>query len=124
MKKQSQVVTNTIERAVTMLTATGCEFLVISPDGTQYGELEATPQQETKSRRKLRDGREYGELAAHYSPYLRLDAAVGDVLEIPVGEYKPEAVRASVAARLSNVWGPGAHTSAVVGDRVEILRIA
>lgn len=120
MANQPEVVTKTIEQAVRLLAASGSQFKVISPDGTHYGALEVV----TKKKKTINPNRTYGELRKYYDHFVNYQAKVGEVFEIPAGKYPPEDIRSGVCAKLSTLWGNSTYTSAIVEDRVQILRTA
>lgn len=124
MKTQTQplVVTKTIQNAVRMLEASGAQFKVISPDGTEYGVLKV----ESPRKKKMNPDREYGELRAYYDRFIDYNAPVGTVLQVPHNpKYKPEEIRGGLCAKLTTRWGKGTYTTAVAKNgTVEIMRIA
>lgn len=120
MANQPTVVTQTIEKAVRLLEATGCEYKIIATTGEQYGRLEVV----TKKHRTRNLSRPYGELTKYFEKFVKYDSAIGDVIEVPVGTYPAEDIRSGVCAKLSAVWGKGTYVSVIEGDRVQILRTA
>lgn len=116
---QPEVVTKTIQKAVALLKASGCQFKVITMDGEEFGDLEVVH----KKTKQLRDGRKYGELSKHIAPHLKLSARVGDVLEIPSGRYNAEHIRSALCAILTKRWGSGSYTTAIASDSVQVMRI-
>ena len=105
-----------------MLEASGAQFKVISPDGTEYGALKV----EAPRKKKMNPNREYGELRAYYDQYMNYNAPVGTVIQIPKDpRYSSEEIRGGVCAKLSTRWGKGTYTTAVAKNgTVEIMRIA
>lgn len=115
-----EVITKAIQQAIRILNATDCEFKVIEQNGVEWGNLEVMP----KKKRTINPNREYGELVKHYDQYVDYDACVGDVFEIPKGPFMPEEIRRGVCSKLSKTWGNGTYTTAVLDDKVQVLRIA
>ena len=116
-----EVVRKTVEQAVRLLEATGSSFRVITSDGTQYGKLEVVQ----PKKRNINPDREYGAIRKYYDRFVKYDASVGDVFEIPITkEFTSEEIRSGVCAKLSTRWGKGTYTTAIAGDKVQILRTA
>lgn len=116
-----EVVRKTVEQAVRLLEATGSSYKVITSDGTQYGKLEVVQ----PKKRQINTEREYGAIRKYYDRFVKYDANVGDVFEIPVSkDFKAEEIRSGVCAKLSTRWGKGTYTTAIVEDSVQILRTA
>jgi len=120
MADQPMVVTKSIESAIRLLNAAGCQYKVISPNGDQYGALEVV----VKKKKQMNPDRSYGELRKYYDMFMKYDAKVGDVVEIPAGKYPPEDIRGGICAKLTNIWGKGSYVSAIVENKVQILRTA
>jgi hypothetical protein len=120
MADQPLVVTKSIESAIRLLNAAGCHYKVISPNGDQYGGLEVV----TRKKKQINPNRNYGELRKYYDMFMKYDASVGDVIEIPSGKYPPEDIRGGICAKLTTIWGKGTYVSAIVEDKVQILRTA
>jgi hypothetical protein len=118
--KTPEVVTKATMQAVKILNALGLDFKIIDRDGTEYGNLEVAP----KKKRNMNPNREYGDLVKHYDQYIDYDAAIGDVFEIPRGEFEVDEIRSGVCSKLSKEWGNGTYTTAIADDRVQVLRIA
>lgn len=125
MTKQTQSVQAiAVERAITILLATKCQFKIITPDGVEHGELKlAAPEPERKRNAYL----PRGELRNYYRPIVDAMAA-GDVVCLHPGPkgFSLEHLRGAVTAYLSAKWGAGSYISTItVGDdpHVEILRL-
>lgn len=115
------VIKQTVEKAVKLLDATGSSYKVITADGTEYGKLEVVPPR----KRKINTDREYGAIRKYYDRFVKYDAQIGDVFEIPVSQgFTAEEIRGGVCAKLTGHWGKGTYTTAIVEDRVQILRTA
>jgi len=116
---QPEVVTKTIQKALALLKASGCQYKVITIDGEEHGDLEVI----RKKSKCIRDGRKYGELSAHITPFIRSSSKIGDVLEIPCGTYKAEHIRSALCAILTKRWGTGSYTTAIANNKVQVMRI-
>jgi hypothetical protein len=120
-KALPQVVKKTIEQAIRLLDATGSQYKVIAIDGTEFGKLAVV----TPKKRRINNDREYGAIRKYYDKFVKYDAEVGEVFEIPLTkEFKAEEIRSGVCAKLSTRWGTGTSTTAITGDKVQILRTA
>ena len=118
-QNQPQVITKTIAKAVELLKASGAKFKVISPNGTEFGELEVAP--EKKKHFKY----EYGALKAVFIEYLK-DLKEAEVAQIKVPDsIDVEDVRSSACAWMATNWGAGTYTTTVDRDFnvVEVLRV-
>ena len=120
-KAQPAIVTKTISRAIEMLTASGAQFKVISPDGTEFGELEVVQHADKKKVFKYK----HGTLRDIYLPSL-LCLNAGEVAQIKVPEdIGLEDVRGAACAWMSTNWGKETYTSGVdkMFHTVEVLRV-
>lgn len=125
MKTQTQlplVVQNTINDAVRKLKASGCQFKVVAPDGTEWGDLKV----EQPKKKIQNPNRPHGALRNYYDQFVDYTAPVGTVIQIPKHPvYTTEEIRSGVCAKLSTHWGKGTYTTAVSkAGVVEILRTA
>ena len=121
-KAQPQVITKTIAKAVELLKASGAQFKVISPDGTEFGELEVQAQ---KGKKIFRFG--HGEISCIYKPHLE-KLNVGEVATIKnpdTDKFDIEDIRSSACSWISKHWGAEAHTSTIdrTFNTIEILRV-
>jgi hypothetical protein len=108
-----------LQRAINYMTAIGCTFKVITPDGQEFGTLEVVVNK-PKSRGPLRH--EFGVIARWYRPQLDLEAKVGDVQTVKCGNFSTEEIRSGVCSLLSKQWGKDTYTTNITGDLVEVLR--
>ena len=120
-KTQPAIITKTIARAVEMLNASGAQFKVISPDGTEFGKLEVVAEKKKTFRF------ERGEIRTIYLSALE-SLKVGEVATIKnpdINKYDVEDIRGSAAAWAGKHWGIDAHTSTIdrTFNTVEILRV-
>lgn len=115
---QPEIITRSISTAVKLLTVAGAQFKIITPDGTEYGELEV----KEIRRRKFTHTYPPGTLQALYSPYIN-DLQPGQVAQIPYGDFPKEDLRSAVTAYCSYKWGNGSYRSCITDQHVEILRV-
>ena len=107
-----------MQKALDLIKALGCRFLVLDPEGNHHGELTVAPERKRAPRKY-----EYGSVKTFLEPILNLDLQMGEVQVIPKSEYDSESVRRSACSTLTQTWGPGTYTTHVskTGD-VEIMR--
>jgi len=117
----TEIQTKAINQALRILNAVGAKYKIIMPDATEYGELIIAKPEVKKYRRTLRHPR--GTFSAFLAPLFE-NMKIGDVKQIPFGEFKPEHLRSAATAYANHLWGPGSHTSTVTKHHVELMRIA
>lgn len=108
----------TLKRAIAMLNAIGVSYAIVEEDGTRHGELEVVPKQ---------NGRKYprGTLSGIVKPYIE-NMKVGDVVQIPVGDFEPEEIRSAAVSWSCYHWGNQTITTVVnkENNTIEALRIS
>jgi len=112
-----------LNKAVAMLSALKVDFIIKTEDGEyiKMGNLEI---QEPKTRAaKRRSEVPYGTYKNYIESFGFTAMQVGDVLVVPKGTFDVEIVRGSLSSRACKLWGNGSVTTAIVGDKVEILRV-
>ncbi len=78
-----------------------------------------------KKKRNINPNREYGAIRKYYDRFVNYNAQVGEVFEVPcTTEFSKEEIRSGICAKLSTKWGKGTYTTAIVEDKVQILRTA
>jgi hypothetical protein len=109
----------TLARALNMLNAIGATYAVIEEDGTKHGDLEVA--EKKKSGKKY----PYGTLSTYAGGHMS-NMSVGDIEEIPFGEFAGEEVRSAAVSWACYHWGNGTVTTATDREKniVEVLRIA
>ena len=118
-KTQPAVVTKAISKAHELLKASGAKFKIISPDGTEFGDLEVAA--EKKKHFKY----EFGALRKVYVPYIEA-LKTGEVAQIKVPtDFELEDVRGAACAWMATNWGNGTYTTTIDRDFdiVEVLRV-
>jgi hypothetical protein len=110
-----------LQRAVKFIDALGCLYKIITPDGDEFGTLEAKLPRDRK-RSPLRYA--YGEIAKFYKPQLNLQAEIGDVQEIAIGKFSAEDIRSGMCSLLTREWGKDTYTTSITDTSVEVLRTA
>lgn len=115
-----EIIIKTIASAVRLLNATGAKYKVISPDGTEYGDLEVKVVKERT--RVLKH--ELGYFDRHIKPLIT-GIKPGDVVTIPYKDGSThEEMRSCATAKCHALWGKGSYTSSLGKHGVEILRIS
>lgn len=115
--KEVQLVS--LKKALAMLTAVGCKFAVIDPDGNKHGDLEIV---QKTDRKRAAPAFKRGTLNDYFHPYVK-DLKVGEVAEIPAGEYGVERIRGSVCSWFVRHRGKGSANTFVTKDTVQVMRI-
>lgn len=111
------IIEKVIDQAVRNLRSAGCQFAVITPDGRKLGEL-SVDQPKKVTRKRVNDFTVSGYME-------RVDAMQpGDVEIFKVGMYNAEQFRGAISARAFTKFGKGNATSTIVGDEVQLLRLA
>lgn len=117
----TDIQTKATQQALRLLNALGAKYKIILPDATEYGELIVAKEEPKKMRRKLRYPR--GTFSSFLAPMFE-HTKVGDVVQIPIGEFKPEHLRSAATAYTNHLWGPGSATSSVTKQHIEVMRLA
>jgi hypothetical protein len=111
-----------LKRSLAALKAAGAKYVIIMPDGTvhQQGDLEI-------STKKKRSKRLYphGTITKHYMPYIK-DLKPNQTVEIPFGQFSPNAIVSGVSSRAVVLWGKGSTVTAQDKNKkvVEVLRVS
>lgn len=108
-----------LQRAINYMTAIGCNFKVITPEGEEFGTLEVVVHK-SRNRKPLRY--EFGAISRWYRPQIDLDAPVGSVQTLTCGEFSPEDIRSGACSLLTKQWGKDTYITSVNGDLIEVLR--
>ena len=112
-----------IEQAVQILTAIDAKFVIATNDGSivKRGEWNAgTKLSTTKTGRTRRPN---GAFADVYKPHLE-NLAVGDVAEVPCGEFEHSALQGAMTAWMSGTWGKQSYATSynAENDTLEVIR--
>ena len=105
-----------ILKAIQILKNMNCQYVVITADGRQFGEI--LPTKKVIKRTPLYPR---GTFINHYGSILE-KCQVGQTVEIPIGEFEPEMLRARVCAWATTRWGKDTYKSRITNNRVFILR--
>lgn len=108
-----------LQRAVKFITAIGCSFKVIAPNGEEYGDLEVVA---AKARAGLRYKK--GAIRSHYKSQLNLESGIGDVQVVECGDFDSETIRGGICSMLTGEWGKGTYTTSTSGSQVHVMRTA
>ena len=103
-----------ILKAMQILTNMKCQFVVITPDGRKFGEIK----DKTKKRKQLFPR---GTFINYFGATLSKCQA-GQTVEILVGEFNPETLRARICAYATNKWGNDTYSTKIVGNKIQVLR--
>ena len=114
--QQLAITTKSIEQAIKLLSATGCQYKIIDAAGNEYGELQVV------EKKKKRNGTyQYGELTNHFKSYVR-DLEVGDVAVIPIDKFDYRNLIRCMSAWCNTKWGKGNVKTCRSGDTIQVLR--
>lgn len=107
---------------INVLNGLGAQYKIILPSGEEFGSLEVV----IKKQRKRGENR-YPRMAVrnHFLPYVE-KLAVGEAVEIPLGEFDLIALGSNISAWCCDHWGKGNSTYASCKDKpaIELLRLA
>lgn len=111
-----------LARAVKLIEMLGCKYKVISPDGEEFGGLTVVIPKPPRPKRNLR--LPYGTVAEYYKPFIDVNLNVGEVIEIPKGNFKVELLRSGICSYLTRVWGNKTYVTMMTKDTVQVMRTA
>jgi len=108
-----------LQKMATFMSAIGCQFKIITPDGQEFGALEVVV---NKPRTRAPSRHKFGVIAEWYRPQIDLDVPVGGVQVIKFGDFHSEEIRSGVCSMLSKRWGKDTYTTHLLADSIEVLR--
>lgn len=111
------IIDKTIDQAVRNLTASGCKFAIITPDGRQLGEL-ILEAPKKPVRKHVNDFASTG-----YTATIKA-MQVGEVAVFESDRFNPAAYRGAISACACSYFGPGNATSTIRDGKIELLRLA
>lgn len=109
------IIEKVIDTAARNLTAAGCKFAIITPDGRTLGELTVD---QPKKRRRVNSFVETG-----YQVRIA-EMNVGDVEVFDAEGHDPESFRKVIIAHAGYCFGNGNATTRVEGGKIELMRLA
>lgn len=105
------------DRALSMLKASGAQYVVIDADGVKHthGDIDiALPKKKSKRRPHF--------MSKHYKPYVE-NLKVGESAVIPVAEYSLSELRKAISSWCCHMWGNGSNITHGESTHVEVLRL-
>lgn len=116
----SNIIAETISRAIKMLDATGVQYKVIdSTTGQEWGGLQVIKEHKRKT-----STLPIGTISKHVRPLIE-HLEVGGVAQIPYMKgVSGLSLRSTATSMASSLWGKGAHCSSLDATSVQILRIS
>lgn len=119
MTNTTMIQQQTLDRAIKMLSAAGCEFRIRDAAGNMFGDLK-----EHDVKRQRQQKRPIGQLVNYYKPIIE-NMKEYDVKCISANGFAPEELRGAIAAWCTKHWGPKSYTTCINSDMnsVELLRI-
>ena len=120
----SKLHNRSIDIALNILTALDASYVVTLPDGTRHtrGEVVGVKAKKERRRRPMRDNRKYGEMSAHYRPYLQ-PLIPGQITKVPCDRFKPAHLSSSLSAWACTNWGNGSVMVAASKEHIEVMRV-
>jgi len=106
--------------ALNILTALEANYTITLPDGTKYSN--ASEESVIGHSRKVKDGRKYGDLSAHYRPFIDKLEPSGFV-EVPFNGFKPSDLGSAISAWGCHLWGRGSIITSAGKTGIEVMRI-
>lgn len=107
----------TLQQAIKLLDALGCNYKVISSDGAEFGSLEVVKQQARNVRHRVFANTGYIDKVKVMS--------VGEVLTLnPPDGSTAEEMRSAVCGTAHRLLGSGNYVTSIENNHVEILRTA
>ena len=113
-----------LEKAVLLLNSLGAEYFIQVKDADPVvkGNLSVK-----SKKRKVNAEREYphGTFTKMYRE-LKVDKMnVGDVVSVPVGEFKPSKLQSTLSAFCGNIWGSGSTVTSMnkANNHIEVIRV-
>jgi hypothetical protein len=103
-----------IEQAVRLLQAGGASFHIKTDDGEWGGPIK-------KYKRNIKYP--WGSLIAHIKPHIA-NVKIGDVVNVPFGEFDVDSIRSSLCGHLSDAWGNGSYMVNKTKTHLEVLRLS
>jgi hypothetical protein len=114
------------DRALMMLKASGCKYIVIDSDGGKHieGDLELAEPKGPK-KRSTPSHRPRNALVSYYKPFIE-NMQVGECVTVPFGPFDNERgpLSAAVSAWCTHYWGHKAAITHQSPSGVEVLRVA
>jgi len=105
-----------IMKAIQILENMKCQYVVITADGRQFGEIQ--PVKKVIKRAPLYPR---GTFIDYFGEILSKCTA-GQTAEIPVGKFDPEVLRARVCAYATGRWGKDTYSTKISDNKIFILR--
>lgn len=106
--------------ALNILTALEANYTITLPDGAKYSN--ASEESVIGRGRKFNGGRKYGELSAHYRPFMEKLEPSGFV-EVPFNGFKPTELGNAISAWGCQRWGRGSTITSTGKTGIEVMRI-
>jgi len=112
-----------IQRAIKLLTAAGCQFAILTANGTKHNTLPLAPPERKRTPSRFKRG----SIKAYYDPILE-EIAPGATHLIPFGPFGEnketrETLRSAIVSECSRVWGNGSYISHLTDNGIELLRM-
>ena len=105
-----------IMKAIQILQNMKCQFVIITQDGRQFGEIPPTKKIITRTPLCPRG------TFINYFGEIMSRCQVGQTAEIPVGKFDAEMLRARICAWATQRWGKDTYSTKIFDNKVLVLR--
>lgn len=108
----------TLQKAVAMLRAAGCQFAIIDETGQTYGTLQVAQPEPMRTPKK----RKYHGVTDFIRSQIADTPVGGSAMVIPNEQFPLEAISTTTASTCIRLWGSGNFKTHCNGEAVEVLR--
>lgn len=107
------------QKAIAILNSINAKYKIILEDGTERSNIV----EETKKKKVFL--RPVGTAIKHFLPYIE-NTEVGQLVEVPYGDFRGEELRGPLVAYCCRIWGKGSYMSSLNNEKrvVELIRYA
>ena len=114
--KQKTLFDEQIEKTDRILNNLNVQYLIITPDGHRFGNIESMPQKKRSFKYK------WGELKTYISPFLT-ELLTGIEICVPYNNYDKDRLSGAICGYASDNWGVGSYTYKCKKDGIHIMRL-
>jgi hypothetical protein len=114
--KQKNLFDSQIEKTDRILNNLNVQYLIITSDGTRYGNIESIPQKKRSFKYK------WGEMKFYIEPFMK-ELLTGVEICVPYGKFDKDRLSGAMAGFASDNWGKGSYTYKCKKDGIHIMRL-
>jgi hypothetical protein len=103
-------------KAIQILKNMKCQYVIITSDGRQFGEIK--PTKKVIKRAPLFPRGTF----INYFGNIMSQCQVGQTIEVPVGKFDAEVLRARVCAWATQRWGKDTYSTKISDNKILVLR--